>query len=236
MTVYIRKIEVKNWPDRNGTFHNISESGEVLNEHQLYDGFIYVLEEDYLAGVHKLERDVSAHFFVEKKIGEFTQKGKPCYYAMLDRSEIEVALDEIHTLEKHVIDYMDGQYFEREEGRKVSIIPAWPAHSCIDYLAERGYVKGRFRFDDDREPWFDGWHDPKSRWNGWANPYFTAEQRKQVLDFFNRRDHINFTSDEEFEDPEYNHWIEIAEQTEPNIHGLFGMGWGLTWNEEKDWG
>ncbi len=233
MTVYIRKIEVKNWPDRNGTFHNLSESGEVLNEHQLYDGFIYVLEEDYLTGVHKLERDVSAHFFVEKKIGEFTQKGKPCFYAMLDRSEIEVALDDIHTLEKHVIDYMDGQYFEREEGQKVSIIPAWPVDSCIDYLAERGYVKGRFGFDDG--PYFDGWHDPKSRWNGFANPFFTAETRKEILATFNTREAQDSIPEEDFNNPECNPWIEVANDNQPNQHGLYCMGWGLNWSEEKDW-
>jgi len=100
-------------------------------------------------------------------------------------------------------------------------------------LAERGYVKGRFSFGEDDEPIFDGWHFPHERWNGCACPFFTSEVRKQVLDFYNRRE--MFHDDEEFKDPEQNSWIEIAEDKEPNKFGLYGMGWGLTWSEEKDW-
>lgn len=99
------------------------------------------------------------------------------------------------------------------------------------YLKSQGYKKGRFSFGEPDEPIFDGWHFPHERWNGFACPFFTAEVKKQILDFYNRRE--MFDGDEEFQDPEQNDWIEIAENKEPNWAGLYGMGYGLTWFEEN---
>lgn len=205
------------------------------NTDEIQSAFIYVDHQNRLLQTHDdVDRDLAENWIITIE-DEPPLHMNPHYHLHIERSEYTRA--QTPSGLKELEDIFIDEFLSYELRASIEIIDGGDlALVCSDeYLKSQGYEKGRFRFDDDREPWFDGWYKPESRWNGWANPYFTAEQRKQVLDFFNRRDHINFTSDEEFEDPEYNHWIEIAERKETNEHGLYGMGWGLTWSEEKDW-
>ena len=44
----------------------------------------------------------------------------------------------------------------------------------------RGMIRDRFTFDG--ETWVEGWHNPATRWNGFACPYFDAEGVRKIAD------------------------------------------------------
>lgn len=40
------------------------------------------------------------------------------------------------------------------------------------------------KFCIEESAWYEGYHDPEIRWNGWACPYFTFDQAKAMCEGF----------------------------------------------------
>lgn len=202
------------------------------NVDQIQDAFIYVdYQNSLLKTPDEIDRDLAGNLMINI---EHTFE-EPEYCLSIERSEYTRPQTEsgLGDLEKILMEWAQAD-FGWDEFPEI-IDGGYLRPECSDeYLKSKGYEKGRFGFDDG--PLFDGWHKPESRWNGWANPFFTSETRLKILATFNTIDDDHgFRSKEEYNDPDCNHWIEIAEDKQPNKHGLYGMGWGLTWSEEKDW-
>lgn len=201
------------------------------NVDKIQHAFIYVdYQNSLLKTPDEIDRDLAGNLMINI---EHTFE-EPEYCLLIERSEYTRPQTEsgLGDLEKILMEWAQAD-FGWDEFPEI-IDGGYLRPECSDkYLKAHGYRKGRFSFGEDDEPIFDGWHFPNERWNGCACPFFTSEVRKQVLDFYNRRE--MFHDDEEFQDPEQNSWIEIAADKEPNKFGLYGMGWGLTWSEEKDW-
>ena len=198
------------------------------NVDQIQRAFIYVEDVDT---DHELIRDLAQNWMINiEHIFE-----EPEYSLSIERSEYTRPQTEsgLRDLEKILMEWVQSDCGWDEIPEIID--GGFLRPECSDeYLKSQGYEKGRFGFDDG--PLFDGWHKPESRWNGWANPFFTSETRMKILATFNCiDDDLGFRSEEEYNDPDINPWIEIKENKQPNKHGLYGMGWGLTWSEEKDW-
>lgn len=46
--------------------------------------------------------------------------------------------------------------------------------------------RAKFVIDDGTQ--YEGWHDPRQRWNGWACPYFTKATTDTIVEWVNRED------------------------------------------------
>ncbi|MDA0320393.1 MAG: hypothetical protein O3A90_14075 [Proteobacteria bacterium] len=198
------------------------------NVDQIQHAFIYVEDVDT---DHEVIRDLCQNWMINiEHIFE-----EPEYSLTLERTELTRPQTEsgLRDLEKILMEWVQSDCGWDEIPEIID--GGFLRPECSDeYLKSQGYEKGRFGFDDG--PLFEGWHKPESRWNGWANPFFTAETKGKILATFNCiDDDLGFRSEEEYNDPDINPWIEIKENKQPNEHGLYEMGWGLTWSEEKDW-
>ena len=200
--------------------------------------FIYLEHQNHLLQTHleqcdDVDRDLAGNLMITIE-DEPPLHMNPHYHLHIERSEYTRLQSEtgLRELEKILIEWAQAD-FGWDEFPEI-IDGGYLRLECSDeYLKSKGYEKGRFGFDDG--PLFDGWHWPESRWNGWANPFFTAETRKEILATFNTREAQDSIPEEDFDNPECNPWIEVANDNKHNQHGLYCMGWGLNWSEEKDW-
>lgn len=204
------------------------------NTDEIESAFIYVDHQDRLSQTHDdVHRDLAQNWMITIQ-DPAPHHNEPHYHLHIERSEY--TRPQTPSGLKELEDIFIDEFLSSELGGSIEIIDGgFLRPECSDeYLKSQGYEKGRFGFDDG--PLFEGWHKPESRWNGWANPFFTAETKGKILATFNCiDDDLGFRSEEEYNDPDINPWIEIKENKQPNKHGLYDMGWGLTWGEEKDW-
>ena len=197
------------------------------NTAEIQSAFIYVD-----SGPNRVDRDLAENWIITIE-DEPPLHMNPHYHLHIERSEY--TRSQTPSGLKELEDIFINEFLSDELDGSIKIIDGGDLPlACSDkYLKAHGYRKGRFGFDDG--PYFDGWHWPESRWNGFANPFFTAETRKEILATFNTREAQDSIPEEDFNNPECNPWIEVANDNQPNQHGLYCMGWGLNWSEEKDW-
>lgn len=203
------------------------------NTDEIESAFIYVDHQNRLCKTHDdVDRDLAENWIITIQ-DPAPHHNEPHYHLHIDRSEY--TRPQTPSGLKELEDIFIDEFLSFELRGDIEIIDGGDlALMCSDeYLKSKGYEKGRFGFDDG--PLFDGWHWPESRWNGFANPFFTAETRKEILATFNTREAQDSIPEEDFDNPECNPWIEVANDNKHNQHGLYCMGWGLDWSEEKDW-
>lgn len=203
------------------------------NTDEIQSAFIYCDHQNRLLQTHDdVDRDLAENWIITIE-DEPPLHMNPHYHLHIERSEYTRSQTPLGL--KELEDIFIDEFLSFELRGDIEIIDGGdlPLICSDEYLKSKGYEKGRFGFDDG--PLFDGWHWPESRWNGFANPFFTAEIRKEILATFNTREAQDSIPEEDFNNPECNPWIEVANDNKHNQHGLYCMGWGLNWSEEKDW-
>lgn len=99
-------------------------------------------------------------------------------------------------------------------------------------LKFEGYVKARFVCGDDlgRVRPYQGWHNPKWRWNGWAMPMFGKEEFRRLIGDLRTNDleHMKDVVAQDWHDTEienlHGFMSEIIDALrEPNQYGMYSF-------------
>ena len=111
------------------------------------------------------------------------------------------------------------------------MIPNEPIKLKMTLIKDKFYLPCGNRVDKE-SPSFEGFHNPKERWNGWATPLFKYEEFKRIVNYYSDKA-TNTKEDIEYLEDFFNE--ETAKCKNQKLIGLYSFGsYCLCWSSESE--